>query len=157
MANQGTGSLLKTGLILAAVIIIIRIVLEQVGAPESVNRIFGVAWLYFIFPVLFALRIAADGGAGGFKRLVKDLFFFALYTRLMVAVTYVLAYFLQWQAPRFSAAGGGTVGPDITPVAGILAIPAFNAVIWIITAVIFGGIIGGITLAIKKKTGGASN
>jgi hypothetical protein len=151
MANPGNRSLMKTGIILAAVIIVVRIILEQLGAPNAVNTIFGVAWLYFIFPVLFALRIASGGEAGGFKKLVQDLLVFALSTRLMVAVTYVLAYFLQWPAPRFSAAAGGTVGPEITPVAGILAIPAVNALIWIIASTLIGMIIGGATLWIKRK------
>jgi hypothetical protein len=146
---------MKTGLVLAAAIIIIRIILEQLGTSESINMVFGVVWLYLAFPVLFALRIAASGAAGGFKKLVKALFFFALYTRLMVAVTYILAYFFQWQAQRFSADAGGTVGPDVTPLVGILAVPALNALIWVVFATVVGMIIGGITLLIKKKAGGA--
>jgi len=152
--NQGTRSLMRTGLVLAAVIIIVRIILEQLGAPNAINTVFGVAWLYFVFPVLFALPIAAGGEAGGFKKLIKNLLLFALGTRLMVAVTYVLAYFFQWQAPRFSADGGGNVGPNVTPLAGILAIPAINALIWVVFATLIGMIIGGITLKIKKKAGG---
>ena len=49
--------IVKWGTIVAAIIIIVRIALEQAGAPETVNSIFGVAWLYFILPVLFALSI----------------------------------------------------------------------------------------------------
>jgi len=145
---------MKTGLILAGAILVVRIVLEQLGAPETVNNIFGVAWLYFVFPLLFALRIAAAGGA--FKELFRALFFFALYTRLMVMATYMLAYLFQWQAPRFSLAMGGNVGPGITPLAGLLWIPARNAAIWVVFATLIGMIIGGITLRLKRKAAAAA-
>jgi len=84
MANKVTGGLMKAGVLVAACIIVVRIILEQFGAPESVNNIFGVAWLYLIFPVLFALRIAASGEPGPFKALFKTLLLFGVYTRLMV-------------------------------------------------------------------------
>ena len=151
MANQGTGSLMKIGLLLAAVIIIVRITLELLGAPEWLNAIFGVAWLYFIFPVLFALRIRAVGEANPLLELIKCLLLFGLYTRLMVMVTYMLAYELQWKALRFSVKGGGNVGPDVSALQGLLFIPARNAIIWIVAVIVIGVIIGGVTFLIRKK------
>ncbi len=142
---------MKAGVLIAACIIVVRIVLEQLGAPESVNNIFGVAWLYLVFPVLFALRIAADGDSGPFKALFKALVLFAVYTRLMVMATYMVAYLLKWQAPRFSIKMGGNVGPEVGGLQGLALIPARNALIWIVMATVVGMIIGGIVLVAKRK------
>ena len=151
MANKVTGSLIKAGVIAAACIIVVRIILEQLGSPESVNNIFGVAWLYLIFPVLFALRIAASGEPGPFKALFKTLLLFGVYTRLMVMATYMMAYLLKWQAPRFGTKMGGNVGPDVGALQGLLLIPVRNALIWIVTATVVGMIIGGAVLFAKRK------
>jgi hypothetical protein len=151
MANKVTGGLMKAGVLVAACIIVVRIILEQFGAPESVNNIFGVAWLYLVFPVLFALRIAASGEAGPFKALFKALLLFGVYTRLMVMASYMLAFLFQWQAPRFSLKMGGNVGPDVSALQGLLVIPARNALIWIVMATVLGMIIGGIILFRKRK------
>ncbi len=155
MADQGMGSLMKTGVILAAGILVVRIVLEQIGVPEFINNIFGVAWLYFIFPVLFALRISKAGMTGPFKALFKDILLFGVYTRLMVMVTYMAAYLLKWQAPRFSLSMGGNVGPDVSSIQGLLVIPARNALIWVLFVAVAGMIIGGITLQVLKRKAAA--
>lgn len=151
MANKVTGGLMKAGVLVAACIIVVRIILEQFGAPESVNNIFGVAWLYLVFPVLFALRIAASGEPGPFKALFKALLLFGVYTRLMVMASYMLAFLFKWQAPRFSLKMGGNVGPDVSALQGLLVIPARNALIWIVMATVLGMIIGGIVLFTKRK------
>lgn len=149
--ERSTGKIMKTGVILAAVIIVLRIILEHLGAPSTVNAVFGVAWLYFLLPVCLALRIAATAEASPFKGLFLDVLLFGVYTRLMVMLTYMIAYFLKWKAPRFSASQGGVVGDNVTPLMGLLVIPARNAVYWIIFAVIVGMILGGITLLIARK------
>ena len=151
MANKVTGGLMKAGVLVAACIIVVRIILEQFGAPESVNNIFGVAWLYLVFPVLFALRIAASGEPGPFKALFKTLLLFGVYTRLMVMASYMLAFLFKWQAPRFSLKMGGNVGPDVSALQGLLVIPVRNALIWIVMATVLGMIIGGIILFRKRK------
>ena len=151
MANKVTGGLMKAGVLVAACIIVARIILEQFGAPESVNNIFGVAWLYLVFPVLFALRIAASGEPGPFKALFKTLLLFGVYTRLMVMASYMLAFLFKWQAPRFSLKMGGNVGPDVSALQGLLVIPVRNALIWIVMATVLGMIIGGIILFRKRK------
>jgi hypothetical protein len=142
---------MKAGVIAAACIIVVRIILEQMGSPESVNNIFGVAWLYLVFPVLFALRIAASGEPGPFKALFKNLLLFGVYTRLMVMATYMVAYLLNWQAPRFSTKMGGNVGPDVSALQGLLVVPVRNALIWIVTILVVGMIIGGGVLFAKRK------
>jgi hypothetical protein len=51
------------------------------GAPLAANYIFGVAWLYFVMPVLFAISIRTFGRARPFGRLLKDVVLFAVYTQ----------------------------------------------------------------------------
>jgi hypothetical protein len=143
--------MMKWPLIIAAVIVLVRVVLEQAGAPELVNNIFGVAWLYFIVPVYFALRIAASGVAKRAKALFKNLLLFSLYTRLMVIPAYWLAYAFQWPAPRFSLEMGGVVGEGISPLAGYVGVPIRNAVVWVIAATVIGMVLGGITLLFRRR------
>jgi hypothetical protein len=148
MSNDS--KVMRWGVIIAAVIIVARIVLEQAGMPGSINNIFGVAWLYFIFPVLFALSIRGRGAASPYKSLLKDVVLFALYTRLMVMVTYMLAYVLRWSAPRF-AYPGGNVGEGVGIWTGMLLIPLRNVLIWIVMATVVGMIIGSITRLLRRK------
>ena len=59
--SHNTKAMMRVPLIIAAAVVIIRIVLEQAGAPNSINSIFGVAWLYFLVPVYFAKQIGRSG------------------------------------------------------------------------------------------------
>ncbi len=152
MANKVTAGLIKAGLLVAVCIIVVRIILEQLGAPESINNIFGVAWLYLVFPVLFALRVVASGEPGPFKALFRTQLLFVTYTRIMVLVTYMMAYLLKWQASRFSVKMGGNVGPDVGAFQGLVFIPVRNALIWIVMATVLGMIIGGVVLFAKRKS-----
>jgi len=144
--------IMRWGTIIAAMIIAVRIVLEQAGAPETINNIFGVAWLYLILPVLFALGIRAREYASPYKILLKDILLFAVYTRGMVMFTYMLAYIFKWSAPRFALDRGGNVSDNVGAWTGLLLIPIRNALIWIGMAVIAGMIIGSVALLLKRKT-----
>jgi hypothetical protein len=152
---SGDSSLIKWGVLIAAVIIVVRIVLEQIGTPESISFIFGVAWLYFILPILFAFRIRARKEASPYKSLFISVLLFAFYTRVIVMLTYILAYFLRWQAPRF-AYPGGNVGENVGVWTGILIIPLRNVLIWVVMSTIIGMILGSITLLVKRKAPEAS-
>ena len=147
---------LKWPLIIAVGIIVIRIILEQLGAPEMINNIFGVAWLYFLVPFYFAVQIDRSGEASPYKSLFLHVTLFGVYTRIMVAVTYMAAYVFQWPAPRFSLALGGVVGDNVSPLQGLLIIPVRNALLWIVFAAAIGMILGGITLALKKRSAAKS-
>ena len=142
---------LKWPLLLALAVIVIRIFLEQLGAPESINNLFGVAWLYFLVPVFFGLEIARHRDPSPLKSLFVHVLLFGVYTRLMVAITYMMAYAWQWTSPRFLVERGGTVGEGISPLEGYLIIPLRNAVLWIIGATLVGMIVGGITILIKQQ------
>jgi hypothetical protein len=142
-------AVMKTGLLIALVLIVLRIILEQLDAPEVVNNILGVAWLYFVIPVFF-------GRSGALRprpylALLKNVTLFALYTRIVVMITYMLAFAFRWQAPRFSAQMGGNVGDGVTPVNGLLVIPVRNALIWIVFAALLGMMIGGATIWLMRR------
>ena len=154
MSTEKTvASTMKYGLLIAAIIIVVRIILELLGAPAFVNSIFGVAWMYLIMPVVFGFVITGAGMAGPMKVLFKNVLLFAVYTRIMVMITYMLAYIFKWTAPRFSfAQGGGNVGENVNALNGLLLIPIRNLVLWVVFAVIVGMIIGGITIWLRKIT-----
>ena len=141
---------MRWGLVLAAAVIVLRIVLEQAGASEKVTFFCGVSWLFFVFPVLFALSIRAHNVAGAFKSLLKDVLLFVLCARVMVMITYMLAYIFSWKPSRF-AFPAGTVGENVSVWAGIFFIPLRLLLIWIVLATILGMIIGSITLLLKRK------
>jgi hypothetical protein len=149
-------SVMRTGLLVALVLIVLRIILEQLGAPEMANNVFGVAWLYPVIPVFFGLSIAGSGLPRPYRALLKDVFLFGVYTRLMVMITYMLAYVLRWQAPRFSTKLGGNVGDNIGFVNGFVFIPVRNAIIWVVFATLVGMAVGGITIRLRQgKPSGA--
>ncbi len=152
MSNgQSTQGLMKAGVLIAAAIIVVRIILEQLGTPEMINNIFGVTWLYLIMPVLFALRLLKSGETSPYKALFKNVTLFGIYTRLMVMVTYMAAYQFGWAAPRFGSKMGGNVGPDITPLQGYLIIPGRNLLVWVVIVAVIGMVIGGITLRFRRR------
>jgi hypothetical protein len=154
--TENAKGMMKWWLIIAAIVIVVRIILEQIGSPEVVNNIFGIAWLYFIIPFFFAARIHKSGDPKPYKTLFKNLLLFSIYTRLMVMVTYALAYAFQWTAPRFSLAMGGVVGEGVTPIQGYLWYPVRNAIVWIVFAVVLGMILGGVSLLIRRRKSKAS-
>jgi len=141
--------MMKWPLVIAAVLVVGRVALEQIGAPE-LNKVFGVVWLYFLVPVYFAVKIGSSGEAQPFKELFKSVALFAIYTRLMVMPTYCLAYMFQWTAPRFSLTRDRVVGEGVSPLDGYLIIPVRNALVWAAIATIVGAVIGSITLAIRR-------
>jgi hypothetical protein len=154
--SEGAKAVMRLWLIIAAIVIVVRVVLEQIGSPEAVNNIFGVAWLYFIVPFHFAVRIDKDGESKPYRALFKNLVLYSTYTRLMVMPTYWLAYALQWAAPRFSLEMGGVVGGGVTALQGYLVYPVRNAIVWIVFVVIQGMILGGLTLLIRRRGSRAS-
>jgi len=136
---------IKGPLILTLVVIVVRILLEEMGAPGVITNILGVFWL--AFPV--AVGVAASQEAHPYKTLVKLIVVYGVCARLMVALSYSLAYVFAWSAPRFS--GGGVVGEEVTALQGLLLMPAFNLVPGLIMAIGAGLLVGPATLAIRRK------
>src|SRR5213594_2491032 len=64
--------ILKWPLIIAAFLVVVRVILERAGAPETVNNIFSVVVFYvLIAPLYFASQIAKSGIAAPYKTLLK--------------------------------------------------------------------------------------
>lgn len=143
--------LIKIPLTIASIVIVARIVLELVGAPIEITNILGVTWLNLVVPVYLGLCLGTNSGPSPFKTLFALVLQFTLYTRLMIMVTYMLAYGLDWRAFRFSVEGGGGVGHD-SALQGIFVIPLINLVVIVVGGTIIGMILGSVTLLIKRRT-----
>ncbi len=144
-------SLLKGPLLLAAAVILLRVLAEQVGAPESVNKIFGVTWLFFFVPIYFALRIAATHDQQPYKTLFLKTALYVALVRLMLIPVYWLAYTFSWSAQRFASDQGGVVGDGIAPSTGYLFIPFAALLAWVVAATLFGGGLGAAVLAWQRR------
>ena len=146
-----TNGMLKWPLLIAAGLVVVRVFSEQLGAPESINFVFGVVWLYFIVPFYFVSAIVRNGNTRPYLDLLKSLFVFSLFTRLMVLPTYWLAYAFQWPAMRFRLDAGGVVGEGVTPLQGYLVYPLLNGLSWVPVAIILGMILGGTALYVRRR------
>ena len=144
-------SKIKGPLILALVVIVVRILLEEMGAHSAISNIFGVAWLAFLIPIYFAVVLAASGEAHPYKALIQLIVLYGVCVRPMVAVTYSLAYVFQWSGFRFSTEGGGVVGEGVTALQGLLLTPAFNLLPGLIMAIGSGLLVGPAVLAVRRK------
>src|SRR5262245_4441080 len=144
--------MLKGPLIIAAILVIGRVVLERAGAPGWLNNLFSVVILYvFIAPLYFAFRIANSGVDRPYRTLFKKTALFTALARSMVIPTYWLAYHYQWPEFRFSVAGGGNVGPGVTPFVGYVGIPLVAGIVWILISLVAGGGLGSIVIRMKRK------
>ena len=146
-----TSGLLRIPLLIAAAVVVIRIVLEQLGMPRAVVDIFGVTWLLVLVPAYFGFRIGGTTEPSPFKPFFKLTVSFVALVRLMIIPTYWLAYALNWQSYRFLTEFGGNVGEGIGPLAGYLLIPIRNFFIWLVLGSVAGGLAGSIVLAIRRK------
>jgi len=146
-----TNGMLKWPLLIAAGLVVVRVFSEQLSAPESINFVFGVVWLYFIVPFYFVSAIVRNGNTRPYLDLLKSLFAFSLFTRLMVLPTYWLAYAFQWPAMRFRLDAGGVVGEGVTPLQGYLVYPLLNGLSWVPVATILGMILGGTALYVRRR------
>lgn len=145
--------MMKWPLIIAAIFVVVRVVLEQAGAPEWLNNLFSVVILYIlIVPLYFSVRIANSGVDRPYRTLLKKTALYTILARSMVIPTYWLAYYYQWPAFRFSVAANGNVGPNVTPLVGYVLIPLGAALAWVIASLVIGGGLGSIVIAIKRKT-----
>ena len=152
-----TKELLKWPLILAAIAVILRVILEQAGAPGIIANLSSVVMLYLVIcPLYFAYNIAKSDVSRPYREQLKITALYATLARAMVVPMYWLAYIYQWQAPRFSVAQGGNVGPDVTPIWGFVLIPVGALIAWVIGSLIVGGGLGSVLIKVKRKPMAAS-
>ena len=138
--------LLKWPLIVAAVVVVLRVLVEQSGAPNVAANLLSVVALHFLIgPVYFALRIATSEVSRPYATQFKLVTLYVVLTRAMILPTYWLARIYEWPQPRF----GGLAGPDA--ITGYFTIPFLTAAFWIVASVIFGGILGSITIAVIRR------
>jgi hypothetical protein len=146
--------MMKWPLIIAAVFIVARIVLEQAGAPGWLSNAVSVVMLYIlIVPLYFAFRIANSGVERPYRTLLKHTALYTVLARAMVIPTYWLAYYFQWSAPRFSVQQGGNVGPDVSPFMGYVGVPLLALIVWVLVSLVVGGGLGSIVIKMKRKPG----
>ena len=140
--------ILKWPLIVAAVVVVLRVIVEQSGAPDSVANVFSVVALHLVIgPIYFAIMLARSGVPRPYRELIKAIGLYVILTRAMVLPTYWLARIYHWPQQRF----GGLA--DATPFTGFIAVPFQTAAIWIVVSLVFGGVCGSIIMAILRQFG----
>ena len=150
--------LLKWPLIIAAIVVVGRVVAERAGAPSWVSNSLSVAVLcLLIAPVYFAIRLGAPGVKRPYLTLLAAVAINVAIARLLVIPTYWLAYVYQWPDNRFSATqGAGVVGEGVTPFMGYFAIPFSTAAAWVVGTVVVGGALGAAIIAARRFASKAS-
>ena len=152
MEPNDTRGILNRPLVLAAVAVVLRVILERAGAPGYISNMSSVVMLYLlIFPLYFGYKLANSDVRRPYVALLKLVAIYAVLARAMVIPTYWLAYMYQWPELRFSAANGGVVGPDITPLFGYVLIPLGALVAWLIASLVIGGGLGTLVIKFKRK------
>jgi hypothetical protein len=140
--------ILKWPLIIAAVVVVLRVLIEQSGAPDAVANLLSVVALHFLIaPVYFAVRIAMSEASRPYAALFKLVTLYVVLARAMVLPTYWLARVYGWPQGRFN----GLAGPGVTPFTGYFTIPFATAAFWIVASVIFGGLAGSIVIMIARR------
>jgi hypothetical protein len=117
-------------------------------APDSVAGIFSTVFLMMIAaPLYFAVQLVRTGFPRPYWTQLKLIFVYGVLTRAMVLPTYWLARVLGWTNSRFAQ----LAPEDSNAVIGFGAIPVGTAVVWILSSLIFGGIIGWFVIFIGRR------
>jgi hypothetical protein len=146
--GQAMKNLLKWPSIVAAAVVVIRVICERSGVPESINNLLSIAFLVVLAgPLYFAIRIAREGMPHPYSTHLKATFLYAVIARAMVLPTYWLGYIYKWPQSRF----GGVNGPDVPPFAGFVGVPVITGLIWVVGAMIIGGTLGCIVIALMSR------
>ena len=141
--------ILKWPLIIAAIVVVARVVTEQSGAPEVINNLLSVVGLHFVIvPLYLAVRIARSGAPRPYASLFKLIGVYVVLTRAMVIPVYWLGRIYEWPQSRFA----GTWGADVAPFMGFIAIPFLTAAFWIVASLIVGGALGSLVIAVMSRS-----
>jgi hypothetical protein len=145
--------ILKWPLIIAALVVVLRVVVERAGGPSVVSSLLSIAALHTVLvPVYVAIRLGGSPVEHPYRTLFKLILIFAVATRAMLLPVYWLARIFIWPESRFAGLA------DSSPLIGFVAIPMYTALIWIVSSVVVGGAIGSLVLAImNSRTKVASN
>jgi hypothetical protein len=148
MGMKGT---LKWPLIIAAIVVVARVVTERTGMPPAVNgSLSAVALHTLIVPLYLAFQIARSGVERPYGTLFKLIGVYVVLTRAMLIPVYWLGRIYEWPEGRFD----GLWGPDVSAFVGFIAVPFVTAAIWIVSSLIVGGAIGSLVIAIAGRSAG---
>jgi hypothetical protein len=143
MALKG---ILKWPLIVAAIVVLFRVIVERAGAPHAVSNLLSVAALTTVLgPLYFGLRIGLAGKPRPYLMLIQLVITYAVCARAMVLPTYWAARMLHWTEPRFAGVDAAN------PLVGFIALPLITAAVWIVASMVTGSAIGFITLALMRS------
>ena len=138
--------ILKWPLIVAAVVVVLRVIVERLGAPSRISNLFSVAALTTVLgPLYFAIQVALANKPRPYLMQLQLVFVYAVCVRAMVLPTYWAARVFNWTESRF----GGLNTPD--PLVGFLAVPLLTAAFWVVASMVSGTVLGFATLAIMRS------
>lgn len=141
--------MLKLPLIVALLVVVGRVLTERAGLPDSINNILSAVALHaVIVPVYFAIRIAVAGVPRPYLTQLTLTAIYVVLVRAMLLPTYWLARIYEWPQSRF----GGLAGSS--PFIGYIGIPFGTAAFWIVTSLIFGGVLGCLVIVVMRRLPG---
>ena len=139
--------LLKGLLIIAAIAVVARVLIERLGGPGWLSSIISTGLLICVIgPVYFALRVVNDRHPHPYRMQIAATAMYAVLVRAMIIPVYWLAFYYQWPEARFSMPV-----PDPGPLVGYIVVPFATAAFWILGSVVIGGGIGALMIALRKR------
>jgi len=145
---KSRSGILTLPLIVAAVVVVLRVIVERAGAPESITNWLSIAAMHtVIVPIYIALRLSKSDAASPYLSLIKMIALFAVLARIMILPTYWAGRIFEWTQSRFN----GLWGPDVDAFRGFVGVPLVTAGIWIVASVVIGGVLGSIILAVTRR------
>src|SRR5438477_1933934 len=138
--------ILKWPLIVTAMVVVLRVIVERAGAPAAVSNLLSVAALTTVLgPLYFAFQIGLARKPRPNWMLIQLIFIYVVCARAMVLPTYWAARIFDWPESRFA----GVNAPN--PLVGFVALPLLTAAFWIVASMVSGSVIGFTTLAIVRS------
>ncbi len=137
---------LEWPVVVAAIVVVLRVIVERAGAPITVsNMLSGAVLITVLGPIYFAREIGMAGKPRPYWMLIKLVLIYAIWTRAMILPTYWLARVFQWHEPRFA----GVDAPN--PLVGFIVLPLVTAAFWIVASLVIGGGIGAAVLTVVRS------
>jgi hypothetical protein len=138
--------ILKWPLIIAALFVFVRVLVERSGDHDKLANLLSVVALHFlIVPIYIAIRLARNGVPEPYGKLIRLIALYVGLTRAMLLPIYWLARIYDWPQGRFGGLAGATW------FTGYITIPFATAAFWIIASIVFGGLLGSIIIAITRR------
>lgn len=135
--------ILKWPCIVAAVVVVLRVIVERAGAPLRIsNMLSGDVLITVLGPIYFGLQVGLAGKPRPYGMLLKLVIIYAIWTRAWILPTYWLARIFHWPEPRFA----GLDGPSA--LTGFITLPLLTAAMWIVASLVIGGTIGSVVLTL---------